>query len=319
MNCPICGTTTENKVDDFFFCEDCSLTFDPVRKRPEYYEDCVGYTPAVYNTFGDHLDVAAAIVPHLSPQHRILDVGCSDGKLLLELRKRGFPNVTAFELNKECQKHLQSQGIPLMTEGQTFDFIVVSHVLEHVDDLGQIKALVDQVAAEQALLYVETPNRREYARYPKQIYSNREHINNFDLFSIRRLFKDWSVVQFAEKTTLLGTYAAVWCLFSRRSLEHEYAKTYFREVERLLAEAGGEFAVWGAGELAYQVISKYHPKIALIVDTHKAGGQLCGYPIKKPEELLKYDGTLAVLTTTKQSEIRDAAIKLGFRGKIVVF
>ena len=111
----------------------------------------------------------------------------------------------------------------------------------------------------------------------------------------------------------------MWCLFSRRSLEGDYGKIYFREVERLLAEAGDEFAVWGAGELAFQIITKYHPKITLIVDTYKAGGTLCAYPIKKPEEILEYDGALAVLTTTKQAEIRDAAIKLGFRGKIVLF
>jgi SAM-dependent methyltransferase len=319
MKCPICRTATEKIVDNLLHCEDCSLTFDSTRTQPAYYENCLGYTPAIYNTFGDHLDVAATIVPHLSPEHRILDIGCSDGKLLLELRKRGFPNVTAYEVNKECQRHLQSHGIPLMAKGQTFDFIVLSSVIEHVDDLGQIKSFVDEVADERALLYVETPNRREYARYPKQIYSNREHINNFDLFSIRRLFKDWSVVQFAEKSALLNTYAAVWCLFSRRSLEHECGKIYFREVERLLAEAGDEFAVWGAGELAFQIITKYHPKITLIVDTYKAGGTLCAYPIKKPEEILEYDGALAVLTTTKQAEIRDAAIKLGFRGKIVLF
>jgi hypothetical protein len=38
-----------------------------------------------------------------------------------------------------------------------------------------------------------------------------------------------------------------------------------------------------------------------------------------PEALLKYDGTLAVFSTAKQDEIRGAAIKLGFRGKIVLF
>lgn len=319
MKCPICGKETDKTVDNLLLCEDCSLTFDSVRRQPAYYEDCPGYTPAIYNTFGDHLDIAATIVPHLSPEHRILDIGCSDGKLLLELRRRGFPDVTAHELNKECKRHLQSRGIPLLAKGQTFDFIVLSHVIEHVDDLGQIKSFVDEVAANGALLYVETPNRREYARYPKHIYSNREHINNFDLFSIRRLFKDWSVVAFAEKTSHLNTYAAVWCLFSRRSLESEYGRIYFGAVERLLAEAGDEFAVWGAGEFTVQVINKYHPNVKLIVDTYKAGGTVCGYPIHAPEALLQYHGTLAIFSPAKQEEIRDAAIKLGFRGKIALF
>jgi hypothetical protein len=192
-------------------------------------------------------------------------------------------------------------------------------VIEHVDDLWSLKKFVDSVSSKKALLFVEAPNRRQYAQYYKNIYSNREHINNFDIFSIRRLFKDWSVVSFGERTANFNTYAVAWCLFSKKSLEEEYEKKYFKEVERMLNEGGREFVAWGAGEFAVQIIKKYKPKIKYFVDTFKHDSTLFGYKIYKPEKILEYKGSLVVLSTTKQEEIKRAAIKMGFKGKIVLF
>jgi len=92
----------------------------------------------------------------------------------------------------------------------------------------------------------EPPNRREYARYPKHIYSNQEHINNFDLFSIRRLFKGLVGRPLRGEVRHLQTYAAVVVpVLGRRSLEGDYGKIYFREVER--PARGGRGRVRGLG------------------------------------------------------------------------
>ena len=317
-NCPICGKTVDTTVGELLFCQECSITFDPVRTPTSYYRGrCANYIPGIRNDFDRHIAVADRLVPYFTPGIRILDIGCATGELPIELRSRGFP-VTVHEVNEDCLEYLRAQGFPLLEAGQKFDFIILQHVLEHIDDLRRMKAFVDSLAAPNALVYIETPNRRQYAKYPKAVYSNREHINNFDLFSIRRLFCDWSVVDFGESAAIRDTLAVVWCILSRRSHEGDYEEIYTRNIERMLYECGEPFAIWGAGEMADKLLARYKPEVSLIVDTHKAGGTIQGRPIRPPEDLRSYSGALMICSSDKQYEIQEAAEKLGFSGKVVM-
>ena len=317
-NCPICGESPSAFVGELLHCQECSLTFDPVRTPTSYYRGhCANYVPGVRNVFERHIAVADRIVPYFTSSTRILDIGCATGELPIELRRRGF-DVTAHEVNEECIAYLKGQGIPMMRAGQKFDFIILQHVLEHIDDLRGMKRFVDNLANPGAHVYIETPNRRQYARYPKAVYSNREHINNFDLFSIRRLFCDWSVIDFAESTAIRDTLAVVWCVLSWRSHEGDYAEIYGRNIERMLAEAGEPFAIWGAGEMADKMLAQYRPSVALIVDTYKAGGIFHGRLIESPMALRGFNGALMICTSDKQDEIQEAARSLGWAGKVVL-
>ncbi|MBP7796473.1 MAG: class I SAM-dependent methyltransferase [Elusimicrobiales bacterium] len=73
---------------------------------------------------------------------KILDAGCAQGNLLLYLRNKGFKNICGIDSNKELLKQLSDSDIETHTmdliktdfDDETFDVIVSSDIIEHIDD-----------------------------------------------------------------------------------------------------------------------------------------------------------------------------------------
>lgn len=74
---------------------------------------------------------------------RILDVGCSGGLLISELKKEGYQDVSGIDLSKEAIKICKSSGIKdaLVRDAcytgmgdSSFDVVIASDILEHIRD-----------------------------------------------------------------------------------------------------------------------------------------------------------------------------------------
>ncbi len=140
---------------------------------------------------------AAELIGNQLANHplRILDVGAGWGHILHALGQR-FPNSTryAIELSEVCIRHLRSLGIEVFAEAaedvlpridQTFDLIVISHVLEHVlDPLRMIRQLHDRLAPG-GHLFVEVPHipADSPRRYPDHVWAPRFDEPHITFFS----------------------------------------------------------------------------------------------------------------------------------------
>lgn len=81
-----------------------------------------------------------AILPK-DPQSRILEIGCGYGQILQGLKKAGYANLQGFEVSDEAIRYCASAGIAVTKSEDLietcrasrikFDFIIMSHVLEH--------------------------------------------------------------------------------------------------------------------------------------------------------------------------------------------
>jgi methionine biosynthesis protein MetW len=84
-----------------------------------------------------------AILQSLNGNERILDCGCSDGTLLLEILKK-YPNITAYGIENNPQKilsaldkklsviqHNLEKGLDLFTD-QSFDVVILSQTLQTI-------------------------------------------------------------------------------------------------------------------------------------------------------------------------------------------
>lgn len=97
-------------------------------------------------------------------QH-VLDVGCGNGDFLSFAKKAGW-KTRGIDFDPMAVKIAQSRGLnvtegsidSLHNESQTYDFITLSHVLEHVPD--PIKMLEDcyKLLKSGGALWIETPN-----------------------------------------------------------------------------------------------------------------------------------------------------------------
>jgi SAM-dependent methyltransferase len=128
----------------------------------------------------------------------ILDLGCANGGLLRALKERGYNNLCGLDPSEKCVKEVRAAGIncengSLFNVSQIlrrkFDFIILTHVMEHICDLKMAMLTIDKVMNKNGLLYIEVPDAGRYAQFYKvpYYYFDIEHINHFDSVSLSNL------------------------------------------------------------------------------------------------------------------------------------
>jgi SAM-dependent methyltransferase len=143
-------------------------------------------------------DTLAARLP--SRDLRILDVGCASGRLLANLRERGFPNVVGLDPSPACALAADRlYGIPvrsmtlseLASTGEKFDVLLMVGVLEHLRDLDAAYRQVQTVLTKDGTFFVEVPDVTAFADWdnaPYQDFST-EHINFFSPASLTNVMR----------------------------------------------------------------------------------------------------------------------------------
>jgi SAM-dependent methyltransferase len=222
---------------------------------------------------------------HAPAKHvRILDVGCATGRLLAELRDRGFPHVVGLDPSPSCAvaaRRLYDIDVRTMTlaelaaTGERFDFVIMVGVLEHLRDLSEAFENLQSVLAQGGMIYVDVPDATAFADWPNAPYQDfsTEHINFFSPVSLdnlmmqrgfRRVFlernhreqshatvmSNISAIYRRESTSVLGDLQ-----FDRDSLTglERYIAQCTGDAERLdaqidaLADSGRPILVWGVG------------------------------------------------------------------------
>ncbi|HLT74346.1 MAG TPA: class I SAM-dependent methyltransferase [Ohtaekwangia sp.] len=133
---------------------------------------------------------------HLAKEHNVLDLGCNTGELTFLISKHAG-HVTGIDNNAgfidEAIKRYSSAGIDfvcddaekfLQKNDRRFDVLILSHILEHLDDpqslLAEYQKFFDYI-------YVEVPDfERTHLNIYRQhlgsslIYSDADHIWEFD-------------------------------------------------------------------------------------------------------------------------------------------
>lgn len=123
----------------------------------------------------------ATVIPHLSPDHSILDIGCGNGLVTDNLRQHGF-QVTPIDVDNlsilESVKPIVYDGQHMPFEDQEFDTALLLTVLHHTDNPIEILKETKRIA--QRIVIIEdiySNILQKYMTYAMDTLVNLGHSN----------------------------------------------------------------------------------------------------------------------------------------------
>lgn len=205
--CNLCNSTEfevlstrdrEGKYLRTVICKDCGLVWsDPFPLNPtEYYQkDYRILYKGTYKPKIKHIYRAAKVAlnryqglkGYLNGKREVLEIGSGGGEFAYLLSKLGF-SVRGIEPNEgygnysKTEYNLQVQiGFAQNTEfsPESFDFISMSHVLEHVDNPSLVLKKIHGWLKNDGLLAIEVPNVEAICQSPKSTFHS-AHLFNFN-------------------------------------------------------------------------------------------------------------------------------------------
>jgi SAM-dependent methyltransferase len=340
---------------DVVCCDRCGAVYaaTPVTQQDydEFYRNVSKYQDDNTSTGGGEspwdrrrLQETAATIAHLVPHRgaRIVDIGSANGGLLRALKDLGFTNLTGLDPSPVCAANTACCGIRGETGSLTnvpndfgpFDCVVLSHVLEHVQDLQGAMGMVRKLLAEGACVYIEVPDAGRYAEYlaaPFQDF-NTEHINHFSLTSLINLSGRSGLSVAAHGTKVIEgphpvPYPALYAFFGQatahlvcqrdrelrqRMLEYiALSGRLLKAIDARLRDAldtAPQLIVWGTGQLALKLLAETvlgRARIAAFVDGNpiNQGRLLRGQRIIAPRQVAGLPYPIVITSILHQAEI----------------
>lgn len=105
----------------------------------------------------------------LAPDARILDIGTSTGTNLRMLNDLGFADVTGLDFSAEAIRFCEQKGLGTVKQGDicampfadaSFDLVLATDIIEHVDDDSQALAEIQRVLAPGGHVLITVPTFR---------------------------------------------------------------------------------------------------------------------------------------------------------------
>jgi len=154
---------------------------------------------------------------------QILDIGCGFGQILLSLRKKGYKNLSGIDISEEAvefcgQQELNVRKIDDLIDfcdvtSKRYDFIIMSHVIEHLDKSSIIETLAlirQNLLKKGGSMIVTVPN----AQSNTGCYWAYEDFTHHTLFTAGSLFfvlksAGFETVEFLDPEGLIGARPVV--------------------------------------------------------------------------------------------------------------
>ncbi len=351
--CPACLSTKREQLFDYaltsgerqfiYSCLPCGMLFASSRAPIDYshsiYESPGALGSGVSEFDQRRLDEVAATIERfcIKESVKLLDVGAGQGGLLAALERRGFGKQTGLDLSAACCQRVGDAGFPVINlpldkVSGRFDFITLTHVLEHIEDVHTFLGQVRDHLVTFGRVYVEVPDAARYNSYSMTLPFldlNSEHINHFSLDHLFDTLErcGFESISHGEKEITLTSghlYPAVWCVAGRKQSALRM-KAYIHNSSAALARANfhleqslgteNEIAIWGAGEYLAHVLrlpAVASRSIVAIVDRNPSlhGRTIAGCVVHDPSTLSR-KVPLVIAALVAAPAIRANAEELG--------
>jgi SAM-dependent methyltransferase len=354
---------------DVVCCEQCGFVYaDIAVPQAEYdrfytqyskYEDVITGTGGTENSWDRQRqeDTARQIHTYFNGAPiSILDVGCANGGLLKALYDLGYENLLGLDPSPRCVENTRRLGLKA-ERGSLFhpfnhppyDLVILSHTLEHLQDLELAAKQIRKMMKENSTVYVEVPDASRYVDFldaPFQDF-NTEHINHFSTLCLNNYLKrngfepkNWGSKVIPASADKL--YPAIYCFAkpTQQSLpiekDNELRKRieiYIKRSQNILDEINArlntilaqhkQLIVWGAGQLTLKLLAQTSladAEIVVFVDSNPIhhGKILHGTKIVPPEAINGLDHPILIASTLHQQSILQQIRNMGLNNQIIL-
>ncbi len=280
----------------------------------------------------------------------ILDIGSGLGGLLKILESKEYKNLFALEPSINCVTYINEnskitafQGSVLdnlerIFNGKKFDYVILSHVLEHIYDLNDAIKNIKNILSFNGKVYIEVPDSNRYKIFfvVPYYYFDIEHINHFNSFSLNSLMSKYGFETIKTDTKIMKVsetinYPAFYSLFqlsneSKISIEKYVNISNSMDMNLLLnhlVNSNKECVVWGAGNytkrlLSQTVLGKCNIKYFVDKDINKQGTFLNNIEIKNSSELSSFEGVIIIVSALFSNNIFEEITMLGYKNEIII-
>jgi 2-polyprenyl-3-methyl-5-hydroxy-6-metoxy-1,4-benzoquinol methylase len=204
--CNLCHSTDFDELSNVgrdgalrtVICKNCGLVFSdpfPIDTTEYYQKNYRILYKGTYSPKIKHIYRAANVATerykrleiHLAGKKKVLEIGSGGGEFSYLLTKKGF-DVSAIEPNEGYGNYSKEQyglnvqiGFAQNLEFavETFDFITMSHVLEHVDNPTTMLEKLRTWLKPNGILALEVPNVEAVCQSPKSTFHT-AHLFNFN-------------------------------------------------------------------------------------------------------------------------------------------
>jgi 2-polyprenyl-3-methyl-5-hydroxy-6-metoxy-1,4-benzoquinol methylase len=355
---------------DVVYCKNCGFVFaDTIADQNTYnifYQDMSKYEDVNTASGGGdktydslRLIETAADLQKLIPSKdsSIIDIGCGNGGLLLELKKLGYTNLSGLDPSPVCVKNIQDKGIEAHLGGiingesslsKKYDVVIFSHVFEHLVDLKTAVHNIYNLLTTNGLVYVETPDASRYHEFyvVPFYYFDTEHINHFCSVSLINLFANqgFDFVYTQQKTFKVSEtfdYPAVFCCFKKNEakissgvtntelVKNSVSNYVLRsnkegslpEVENL-AKSKTPVIVFGAGNFTLRllettVLGNCNVIAFIDNDSKKHGNIIKGVRVYSKDFLLTNDAIIIICSSLFSLEIEEEIRSMKIKNKVI--
>ena len=347
---------------DLVICDNCRFIYNDLyfaeRNLEKYYQSHEVYlTSTAGGTGGISSEdikryqlIWDAVKPFVkTKEFSVLDFGCGKGGFLEWVEGVGGVHRVGIESSQACRDSLKNV-IPVYSQlselsQQSFDVIILSHVMEHVVHPNRVLEQLTDFMNESTVVYIEVPDADFYLASPviwRELYF--EHINHFTEFTLSKICQNQKLhCQFVKKKPFSeGVKDSPDCLYAIFSIktivldslpcsEQQRNKeniNYLGSVieQKLLKAEGRSLAFWGVSQYVQLVLGAEASVLQRTVglfdsSASKIGRFINTKKVKHFSEVALLNSNVALLLPDKlYADYMESYLQqIGFKGIVIRF
>ena len=155
------------------------------------------------NIFRKRSEILSDVIKNnFSKKSKILDFGSSKGNLLIELKKKGYKNIYAHDINKSFSNFFKRKKIIFLKKKEIlkekFDLVIFSHSLSYVENIEKILKILMKIVNENGYVIL---NFDDVSKRPL-IFTFSDQKFFFEKKMIKNLFRKFGSIKFINSKFL---------------------------------------------------------------------------------------------------------------------